>query len=123
MIKVGTSTNNLKEIKTPSTFEWGLSDVSDSDSGRVQDENDTMYKNRTSQKRKIALAWNAPSKEETAEILQAFNPEYIFVQYPDAMSGVDEVREFYCGDRSAPVHMWTVNSKLYTKVSFNIIER
>lgn len=123
MLEVGTSKDNLIPIKTPSSFQWGLSDVSDSDSGRVQDDNDTMYKNRTSQKRKLELSWNAPSVEETSAILQAFNPEYFFVKYPDALSGEYETREFYCGDRTAPVHMWTVNNKRYSKVSFNIVER
>lgn len=123
MLRVGTSKSNLEDVKTPSAFEWGLSDVSDEDSGRVKDDNDTMYKNRTSQKRKLNLAWNGPTPAEAAEILQAFNPEYVFVEYPDAMSGTTEVREFYVGDRSAPMHIWTVNNKRYTQVSFNIIER
>lgn len=123
MIAVGTSAENLKTIKSPTTFQWGLEDTSASDAGRVQDENDTMYKNRTSQKRKISLSWTGTTKEETAEILQAFNPEYIFVKYPDAMSGEDEIREFYVGSRSAPLKIWTVNNKYYSSLSFNIIER
>lgn len=123
MIEVGTTASNLSPVKTPSSFEWGLSDVSDEDSGRVKDDNDTMYKNRTSQKRHIKLSWSGPTPAETASILQAFNPEYIFVKYPDAMSGDNEIREFYVGDRSAPVHIWTVSNKRYTQVSFDIIER
>lgn len=123
MIAVGTSAENLKTIKAPTTFQWGLEDTSASDAGRVQDENDTMFKNRTSQKRKISLSWTGTNKEETAEILQAFNPEYVFVKYPDAMSGEDEIREFYVGSRSAPLKMWSVNNKYYSTVSFNIIER
>ena len=123
MIAVGTSADDLREIKAPSSFQWGLEDNSASDAGRVQDENDTMYKNRTSQKRKISLSWTGTTKEETAEILQAFNPEYIFVKYPDAMSGEDEIREFYVGSRSAPLKLWNVNNKYYSSLSFNIIER
>ncbi len=82
-----------------------------------------MHKNRVGQKRKIALGWNNPTKEEAAAILQAFNPEYINVTYPDAMSGTDETREFYVGDRSAPMKMWTVKKKIYSQISFDIIER
>lgn len=123
MIAVGTSADDLREIKAPSYFQWGLEDNSASDAGRVQDENDTMYKNRTSQKRKISLSWTGTTKEETAEILQAFNPEYIFVKYPDAMSGEDEIREFYVGSRSAPLKLWNANNKYYSSLSFNIIER
>ena len=82
-----------------------------------------MHKNRVGQKRKIALTWNNPTKEETAVILQAFNPEYINVTYPDAMSGKDETRVFYVGDRTAPMKMWTVSKKRYSQISFDIIER
>lgn len=108
---------------TPSVFTWGLQDNSASDAGRVQDENDTMYKNRTSQKRKLQLAWNAPTPAQTASILQAVNDEYFSVTYPDAMSGVNETRTFYVGDRTAPVKLWTVGHKRYEQVSFNLIER
>ena len=108
-------------IKTPSSFSWGLQDISDSAAGRTQDV--LMHKNRVSQKRKISLGWNNPTKEEAAQILQAFNPEYIDVTYPDAMSGTDETRTFYVGDRSAPMKIWTVSNKRYSQVSFDIIER
>lgn len=109
------------EIKDPSAFTWGLQDVSDSAAGRTQDT--LMHKNRVGQKRKISLTWNGIRKGEASTILQAFNQEYIDVTYPDALSGEDETRTFYVGDRSAPMKIWTVNKKLYSQVSFEIIER
>ncbi len=108
------------ECPCPSTFEWGMIDVSDTDSGRTLDT--VMHKNRVGQKRQIQLAWNGKDRATTAKILQMFNPEYIQVTYPDAMSGTDETRTFYVGDRSAPVKIWTVNNKRYESVSFSIIE-
>jgi len=108
-------------IKTPSVSTWGLRDISDTDSGRTLDI--LMHKNRIGQKRVISYAWNMPTKAETATILQAFNPEYINLTYPDAMSGEDETRVFYVGDRSAPVQMWSIDKKNYTSVSFDVIER
>lgn len=110
-------------IPSPSSFTWGLMDNSASDGGRVQDDSDTMFKNRTSQKRKLQLSWNGLSKEDAATVLQAFNPEYISVTYPDAMSGTDQTRTFYVGDRTAPMKIWTVGNKRYEQLSFNIIER
>lgn len=108
-------------IKTPSDFTWGLQDVSDSASGRTEDA--LMHKNRIAQKRKLSLGWRNPTREETAVILQAFNSEYIEITYPDAMSGTNQIRTFYTGDRSAPVHMWTVDKKIYSQVTFDVIER
>lgn len=109
------------KIKTPSSFSWSLQDISASDAGRTDDA--IMHKNRIAQKRKLSLAWNNPTKEQTSEILKAFNPEYITVVYPDAMSGSNESREFYSGDKTAPMKIWTVNNKRYSQISFDIIER
>ena len=104
----------------PAYFTWGLQDISASESGRTDDT--VMHKNRVGQKRKIGLQWNVKNRATTAQILQAFNPEYISVTYPDAMSGTDETRTFYVGDRSAPVKYWWVGKQLYESISFDIIE-
>jgi len=108
---------------SPSSLTWGLQDVSASDSGRVEDGNDTMYKNRTSQKVKLEIAFTGPDVAETSRILKAFNPEYISVKYPDSMEGTDLTKEFYVGDRTAMHKIWHVNNKRYSSVSFDIIER
>lgn len=109
------------KIKTPSTFSWGLQDVSSSDAGRTQDA--LMHKNRIAQKRKIDLAWAMPTPEEAHAILVAFNPEYINVTYWDPLAGGRITKTFYTGDKTAPVKIWTVNNKRYESISFNIIER
>lgn len=110
------------EMPCPSKFEWGLSDVSAGESGRTDDT--IMYKNRVGQKRKISLAWVGKTWSETSKILTAFNPEYITVRYPDMMDGEYEEREFYVGDRSAPVkYWWNGTDKFIDSISFDIIER
>ena len=109
------------EMPCPSSFTWGLNDVSAAESGRTDDT--IMHKNRVGQKRTISLQWNGLKKEAVSKILKAFNPEYIQVTYPDAMSGIDETRTFYVGDRSAPVKYWWVGNQRYESVSFDIIER
>ncbi|MBP3884377.1 MAG: hypothetical protein J6D54_05505 [Olsenella sp.] len=126
MLAVGVDPDNLREISMdPSVMDWGLQDISASDAGRVHDAGNSMYKMRTSQKRKLNLTWAEPTAAQTAEILQAFNPEYIWVRYPDAMSGALETREFYVGDRSAPVRWYQLPGRenRYKTLSFNIIER
>lgn len=126
MIRVGTSQSNLKAISLdPSSMEWGLQDISSSDAGRVQDAGNTMYKMRLSQKRKLNLTWTMPTSAQAAEILNAFNPEYFYVEYFDAMANARQVRYFYCGDRSAPMKWYNlggIKGTRYTTISFNIIE-
>lgn len=111
------------EMPAPDTFSWGLQDVSSADSGRTNDPDATMHKNRITQKRKISLAWKDPDGATTSLILKAFNPEYVSVRYLDALENEYQTRTFYMGDRSAPLRQVTVNGRTYSTVSFDIIER
>lgn len=109
------------EAPCPSTFTWGLQDVSAAESGRTDDT--IMHKNRVGQKRKISLGWNAKDWQTTALIMRMFNPEYVSVRYPDMMSGQYETRTFYVGDRTAPVKWWWAGNQRTESISFDIIER
>lgn len=112
---------NGRAVKDPSEFTWGLNDISDSASGRTQD--GLMYKNRVAQKRKLTLVWRNPTPAEVAVVLQATNSVYVEVTYPDALSGLNETREFYRNDPSAPVKSWAMGLKRYTTLSLSLIER
>lgn len=110
---------NGATVPCPSVYQWKLSDVSAPDAGRT--EAAVMDKMRVAQKVHIELSWNNMSNAETAQILQAFNPEYINVNYLDAMAGGYRTKTFYVGDRSSPLY----NSLLgiWSNITFNIIER
>lgn len=125
MLYIGTTISNLKAISPdPSAMQWGLQDISAADAGRVHDAGNTMYKMRTSQKRKLSITWNMPTKEQVAAILQAVNPEYFYVRYEDAMTGTWRTMEAYVGDRTAPFQWFNVNGGTrYSTLSFDIIER
>lgn len=125
MLSVGTTSGSLTAISPdPSKFEWGLQDVSASDAGRVMDSNATMYKQRMAQKRKISLAWTNPTAAQASAILQAFNPEYVYVKYWDVMANGWQVREFYVGDRTSPFKWFqTLGGTRMSELKFDIIER
>ena len=112
---------NGVEMPCPSAYTWGLQDISAAKSGRTDDS--LMHKNRVAQKRKLALQWNGKDWQETSKILQAFNPEYIDITYPDMMTGVYETRTFYVGDRSALVKWWRIGNRRTESISFDVIER
>ena len=134
---VGTTLNNLAPItymkngvetlvRAPASYVWKLEDVSAADSGRTEDT--TMYKNRVGQVVGLELSWKNIGTAEASAILNAFNPEYLYVVYLDLKKGdwVDaEDPEgpplFYVGNRSAPMY----NSKLglWSNLSFNLIKR
>lgn len=125
--KYGTSGNEVilmvgnSIIPCPSALEYGLQDVSASESGRTEDTR--MQKNRVGQKRTLSLQWVAKNWQETSSLMLKFDPEYIFVYYPDMKSGDYEVREFYSGDKKTPVKWWWVGNKKMETVSFDVIER
>ena len=109
-------------IPCPSSFTWGLQDISAAESGRTDDT--TMHKNRVGQKRKLSVSWNAPDFEKASQIIQAVNPEYVEVEYPDLLSGNEhEKRTFYVGDRSAPFKYWWIGNKRMKKLKIDWIER
>lgn len=110
---------NGAEVKSPSSYQYDLQDISDSEAGRTEDT--VMHKNRIGQCVKLELQWNGIDTATVSAILRAFNPEYISVCYLDAMAGGFVTSVFYVGDRSAPLY----NSKLdlWENVSFNLIER
>jgi len=122
-IQVGPSLDSLTTLPAPTDWGWGLQDISSSDAGRVQDAGSTMYKMRVGQKRKLSVTWKNLDGSTTARILQAFNPEYVFVRYLDAMDDAYEVREFYTGDKSAPLRTVGIGGAVYSSLTFNIIER
>ena len=109
------------DMPNPSKMSWSLQDVSIGDSGR--DDTGYMYKGRITQKRKLELEWSAITPDKASIILNAFNPEYVNVRYFDAMENNWKIINAYVGDRSAPVKIWTVKSKIYETIKFDIIER
>jgi len=108
-----------KAVKCPSAYQWKLEDVSNKNAGRT--EAGLMDKNRIGQVIGIELSWDNITIEEAAHILRQFNPEYVTVEYLDALHGGYTTSVFYVGDRSAPLY----NAKIgrWSNVSFNLIKR
>lgn len=128
-LSVGTSTTSLVDVPVePDGITWGLQDISAADAGRVNDATNTMYKMRTSQKRKLQISWVSVSFANASAILRMFAPEYVYVRYKDVEAGTWQVREFYVGDRTAPFSQIAIvdpngDRTVVSTLSFDIIER
>jgi len=107
------------EVPSPSKYKFILSDVSSADSGRTAD--GKMWKEKVGQLVKIELEWSYLSSTEVSTILQAFDPEYITVEYYNAKSAAFVTSVFYVGDRTAP--MYNSRLGLWEGLTLNIIER
>lgn len=106
-------------VKCPSSYVWKIEDVSAADAGRTEDT--VMNKLRIGQVVGIELSWQNVTISEASSILKAFNPEYITVEYLDAMAGTYVTSEFYVGNRSAP--LYNAAKGLWSNISFNLIKR
>ena len=107
-------------IPDPSSLQWGLQTVSDQNAGRTTD--GKMHVNQITQKRKLELSWAGVSFAVASEILKAVNHETFNVTYLDALTNTRLTKEFYVGDRTAPVYSYCDGYKWYSNVNFNIIE-
>ena len=124
VLSIGTSAGNVSPISPdPYKCEYGLMDVSSDDAGRTMDAVATMHKERIAQKRKLKVAWRNPDPQSVTRILQAVNPEYIWVRFWDALDGRMETRRFYVGDRTAPLRWFEIlGGTRYQELSFDLIE-
>lgn len=111
---------NGQYIPNPSSLQWGIQSVSDSNAGR--DMKGEMHVNLVTRKRKLELTWNAVDFQTASEILSAVNGETFNVTYRDALTNNTETRKFYVGDRSAPVYSYAVGHQWYSNIAFNLIE-
>ena len=111
-------------IPSPSSFVWKLEDVSNSSAGR--NENGKMMKNMIGQTVGLELAWNNIKTATLHTILNAFNHEYVDVEYLDPLSGTASnnyfvTLEMYVGNRSAPMYNATLG--LWQNITFSLIDR
>ena len=112
---------NGKYIPNPSSLQWGIQSVSDSNAGR--DMSGKMHVNIVTRKRKLELSWNAVDFATASEILQAVNKKTFNVTYRDALTNTLQTRTFYVGDRSAPFKSWYIGGQRVESLSFDFIER
>ena len=79
---------------------------------------------KIAEKETISLTWNYPRPEIVQSALRAVEAsEYFPVRYPDEKTGNYVTKTFYVGDRSISTERWSSKQKLYSKLSFKLIER
>ena len=111
-----------EDMKTPSSFQWDLEDLSSEGSERTLD--GISHKDLIRQVRKLTCTWVGLTKSEASKLLKQVNQTVNFpLTYPDTMSGMDETRTFYVGPRSAGMQQYQIGNILYSSVSFNFIEK
>lgn len=112
---------NGVDVRTPTSFNWGLKDITVGD-GDTADGAD--FSEILTQKRTLSYSWSDPTKEETAQFLQLINQSrYVFVTYPDPMSGNYETREFKCTNKNTPFRDLRVGAFMISTLTLDFEER
>jgi hypothetical protein len=97
--------------------DWSKQDLSADGAGRL--ESGRMVKKRVAKSDRIDLEWSYITRAEAAAVLQAFDSEYVLVEYLDAKLGDWRTEHFYTGDMSCTG--WTPHLDSWERVSFAII--
>lgn len=112
---------NGVSITAPSVFKVDINDL-DGESGR--NARGQLIRDRVAVKRKLECEWGPLQSSEISVILQAVQNEFFQVRYPDPMTGNNQTKTFYVGDRSAPALHEVSNGKmLWHGLNMNLIER
>lgn len=89
----------ITDIPVPSSYTWGKKDISSPKAGRTTSMN--MKKMLLGKARTLDLAWKARSYADIAKVFQAFDYEYLWLTYVDALTGTAQRKHFYTGDFSS----------------------
>ncbi len=116
---LGPAVTSLPAPANDDGYVWGLKDISAKYAGRS--EALVMNKARKGQARTLKLAWRAIHLPVCSQILQAFNAEYVQVEFLDPMEGGWITKTFYVGDRNAPSYNSALG--LWKSVEFTLIQR
>lgn len=115
MIKVNGTT-----IKTPSTLQIDISDI---DGSTERNANGTLIRDRIAVKRKLNMTWNALTPQEMSSLLKAVQDPFFTVEYPDPMTGNNQTKTMYVGDRNAPMYRNLNGAILWQGLTMNWIEK
>lgn len=109
----------VTEIPIPSSYKWQLIDISAPDAGRTEDM--AMNKMRRGQAVRVDLGWVYPTLAEASTVLNAFNWEYLLINYLDTKAGAWLDKRFVVGDRNAP--LWNSAKGRWEGITFPIIQQ
>jgi len=94
--------NGTELPKYPNKFQVRVMDLDDGET-TTRTADGTLSRDRIAVKRQIEMTWPALRWEELSALLHLMQDEFVDVTYPDPMTGQQETKVFYAGDRTAPI--------------------
>lgn len=108
----------------PSSLEWQESDL-DSSEGSGRNVLGDMFRDRITVKRKLSVTFPPMLTSEMSEILNAIEPIFFNITYPDPKAGKNVTMTVYVSDRSIPVYCFDKAAEqwLWQGLAIEFIER
>lgn len=107
-------------VTAPKTFQVTISDL---DGETHRNARGQMIRDRIAVKRRLECEWPALNDSQISTLLKAVQNEFFQVRYPDPMTGNNQTKTFYVGDRTSPMYRKVGNSHLWEGLSMNLVER
>lgn len=86
----------------PAEFKVTVLDLDDADS-TTRTADGTLSRDRIAVKRQIEMSWNPLTWANLSSIITAMQNEFFTFEYPDPMTGTQQTKIFYVGNRSSPI--------------------
>lgn len=102
MVELLIAINGIELVKYPNKFSVKVMDLDDGET-TTRTADGRLTRDRITVKRQIEMAWPPLQWEVLSELMQAMQDEFVQITYPDPMTGQQETKSFYAGDRTAPV--------------------
>ena len=115
MLKIGNDS-----IATPKVM---TVDIMDLDDQTTRNANGDLIRDRIAVKRKLNCEWGPLTNSDISALLSKVTATLFSVTYPDPLTGSNETKTFYVGDRHSPVYTIRNNIPLWEGLSMNFIER
>lgn len=94
--------NGVEIAEYPIEFKASIMDL-DNGETTVRTADGSLSRDRIATKRQIEMTWNPMTWDKLSAILTAMTDEFFQFTYPDPLSGTQETRTMYVGDRTAAV--------------------
>lgn len=112
---------NIEIQPKVSGLKWSIMSIQSADSGRAED--GTMIATLVARKRKLEVSYANLTPAQAKAILSVVCGDMFFdVTYYDFLSGEQETRTFYVGDRGGNWYNYNIEKGI-ENLSFNLIEQ
>lgn len=114
--------NGAEIAKYPSEFKVTVMDLDNAEStARTAD--GTLTRDRIAVKRQIEMGFNAMRWEDLSAIQQAVSDKFFEFTYPDPVTGQQEMKVFYAGDRQSAVAIERDGTYWWTGLQMTLTEK